>query len=208
MLKYLRNIIFHLTNLKIQWITFLYSTYYGIGYNKTWKIIGRPYVIKPPFYYKNSKKCIDIGDGFIAISKFHKNSIGVFQPVLLNVSHPGSRIIIGNNVGISGSTIKAATLVKIGNNVLIGSGCLISDSDSHPIHPNERLDHSKTKSIPIIIEDDVFIGARTIILKGVTLGKGSVIGAGSVVSKSVPPYTIAAGNPAKIVKKLNEQGLD
>jgi acetyltransferase-like isoleucine patch superfamily enzyme len=88
----------------------------------------------------------------------------------------------------------------IGSNILIGSGCVISDSDSHPVLPSERNDHTKTKTKPVVIEDDVFIGARSIILKGVTIGKGSVIGAGSVVTKSIPEYTIAGGNPAKIIK--------
>lgn len=88
--------------------------------------------------------------------------------------------------------------------MLIGSGCLITDTDSHPLNWNDRLrnDDSKTKSKPIIIDDNVFIGARSIILKGVTIGSGSVIGAGSVVTQSIPPNVVACGNPAKIIKKL------
>ena len=98
-------------------------------------------------------------------------------------------------------------MIKIGNNVLIGSGCLITDTDSHPLKWDDRLrnDDSKTKSKPIIIEDNVFIGARSIILKGVTIGYGSVIGAGSVVTQSIPPNVVACGNPAKIIKKLNTE---
>ena len=142
------------------------------------------------------------------------------------------QVAIGNNVGISGSTINATTSVTIGNNVLIGSGCLITDTDSHPLHWEDRLkndnektksapilitdtdshplhwedrlknDNEKTKSAPIRIEDNVFIGARSIILKGVTIGEGSVVGAGSVVSQDVPPFVVVCGNPAKIVKSL------
>ncbi len=88
--------------------------------------------------------------------------------------------------------------------MLIGSGCLITDTDSHPLHWEDRLinDDSKTKSKPIVIEDNVFIGARSIVLKGVTIGFGSVIGAGSVVTQSIPPNVVACGNPARIIKQL------
>ena len=87
---------------------------------------------------------------------------------------------------------------------MIGSGCLITDTDSHPLHWKDRLEERNelTKQAPITIEDDAFIGARSIILKGVTIGKGAVVGAGSVVSKDVPPFAVVCGNPAKIVKTL------
>ena len=93
--------------------------------------------------------------------------------------------------------------VTIGNNVLIGSGCLITDTDAHPIDWRERRLSNNTKAVaPVVIGDDVFIGARSIILKGVHIGNRSVIGAGSVVTKDIPADSIAAGNPAVIVKYL------
>ena len=94
--------------------------------------------------------------------------------------------------------------MTIGNNVLIGSGCLISDTDSHPIDWEDRFydRNEKTRKAPIVIKDNAFIGARSIILKGVTIGEGAVIGAGSVVSKDVPHYSIVCGNPARVVKTL------
>lgn len=86
---------------------------------------------------------------------------------------------------------------------MIGSGCLITTTDSHPIHwEARRLNTEPPASAPVIIEDDVFIGARSIVLKGVTIGQGAVIGAGSVVTKSIPPRVIAAGNPAKVIKTI------
>ena len=107
-------------------------------------------------------------------------------------------------MGISGSTLNASTSITIGNNVLIGSGCLITDTDSHPLNWQERKEqqNDKTACAPIVIEDDVFIGARSIVLKGVTIGKGAVIGAGSVVSRDVPDFSVVCGNPAKVVKTL------
>lgn len=145
-----------------------------------------------------------IGNNFKSNNKIKSNSIGLIQPCIFNIYAPNSKIIIGDNVGISGSTICATTSVTIGNNVLIGSGCLISDTDSHPIDWEDRLydRNEKTRKDPIVIEDNVFIGARSIILKGVTVGEGAVIGAGPVVSKDVPPYTVVAGNPARVVKTL------
>ena len=95
----------------------------------------------------------------------------------------------------------------IGDNTIIGSGCLITDTDSHPILAAERNLPgwpNYTKSKPIVIGKNVFIGARSIVLKGVTIGDGAVVGAGSVVTKDVPANTIVAGNPAKVIKTINQ----
>ena len=145
-----------------------------------------------------------IGDGFKCNNKITSNSIGLIQPCVFNISAAGSKIVIGNNVGISGSTICARRSVIIGDNVLIGSGCIITDTDAHPINWRLRREgRDDLKAIePVIIGNDVFIGARSIILKGVSIGDRAVIGAGSVVCKDVPADTIVAGNPAVIVKKL------
>ena len=185
-----------------------YQLISGIKLNTTNRLVGGLKIIK-----KNKLICLltrtkngelIIGNDFKCNNKIKSNSIGLIQPCIFNISAPNSRIIIGDNVGISGSTICATTSVTIGNNVLIGSGCLISDTDSHPIDWEDRLydRNVKTRKAPIVIEDNVFIGARSIILKGVTIGEGAVIGAGSVVSKDVPPYSIVCGNPARVVKTL------
>ncbi len=92
----------------------------------------------------------------------------------------------------------------IGNRVLIGSGALITDNDAHPVHVvPRRYSKEKIGALPVVIEDDVFIGARAIILKGVHIGKGAVVGAGAVVSKDVPALSIVAGNPATIMGKVS-----
>ena len=116
----------------------------------------------------------------------------------------GAKLTIGDNVGISGSCLWAHQSIIIGNNVKIGGDSLIIDSDCHSLNYQIRCtsDDQKCKScMPICIEDDVLIGARSIILKGVTIGARSIIGAGSVVTRSIPPDEIWAGNPARFIKK-------
>lgn len=189
-----------------------YAKLSGLPFEETMCIHGRAYVIRPTFlqriYFHYNGGKITIGKGFTCNNKFILNSVGLLQPCLFNINTEGSRIIIGNNVGISGSTINATTSVSIGDNTIIGSGCLITDTDSHPILAEHRLlqygGAQYTKHAPIVIEDNVFIGARSIIMKGVHIGNGSVVGAGSVVTKDVPANVIVAGNPAKIIKHINQ----
>lgn len=194
----------------------LKSCYYaklsGLPFERTMCIHGKALVCRPTFlqrlYFRYKGGRIIIGKNFTCNNKFNSNSIGLIQPCLFNIITEGSRIIIGDNVGISGSTINATTSVSIGNHTIIGSGCLITDTDSHPILAEHRLlphgGGQHTKQSPIVIEDNVFIGARSIIMKGVHIGNGSVVGAGSVVTKDVPANVIVAGNPAKIIKHLNQ----
>lgn len=182
----------------------------GLKLNATNKLVGGIKIIKKNFLIclisKSKNGELIIGNEFKCNNKIKSNSIGLIQPCIFNISTSGSKIIIGNNVGISGSSINATTTITIEDNVLIGSGCLISDTDSHPLHWEDRIynNNNKTAKAPITIKKNAFIGARCIILKGVTIGEGAVVGAGSVVSKDVPPYTVVCGNPAKIVKTLNE----
>ena len=182
----------------------LFSIYYcllsGIRYRPTFNIKGKIFIKRGFFFQKSGK--LTIGDYFIANSTLSSNSIGIIQPIVINITNPNSIVKIGDNVGISGSTINSTNSITIGNNVLIGSGCLISDTDSHPINYTQRDDHTKTISKPIVIGDDVFIGARSIILKGVKIGKGSIIGAGSVVTKSFPELSVIAGNPARQISEI------
>lgn len=189
--------------------SFYYSVISGIKYNPTNIIVGKIHVIRKNrllvYIIKQNNGLLSIGNNFKCNNKIDSNSIGLIQPCVFNISTPDSKIIIGNNVGISGSTINATTTITIGDNVMIGSGCLITDTDSHPLYWEDRIleKNEKTAKSPISIEDNVFIGARSIILKGVTIGKGAVVGAGSVVSKNVPPYSVVCGNPAKVVKFMN-----
>ena len=198
----MRNILHFLRITKDKVITYFKCLNLSLPYDSTWIIHGKMVVARPNFLHDKGQ--LKIGKYFHAQAKMCYNTFGIIQPNLLMLT-PHAHLILGDNVGISGSTISASNSITIGNNVLIGSGCVICDSDAHPIHPADRQDHKKTHSKPIVIEDDVFIGARCIVLKGVTIGKGSVIGAGSVVTKDVPTMCIYAGNPAVLIKKMEER---
>ena len=124
-------------------------------------------------------------------------SIGRYSKI-----HKSTRI--GNNSGIGyGCEINVG--VTIGENVMMGPNVLIYTQN----HRTDRTDipmreQGMSEIQPVIIEDNVWIGARVIILPGVTIGTGSVIGAGAVVPKSIPPYSVAVGNPARVVKSRLE----
>lgn len=121
-------------------------------------------------------------------------------------AHP--QLIIGNNVGIGkGVGFSVKKKIVIGNNVGIGGGTLFFDNPHHPIeveHPEQRfiLPIEESDCEPIVVEDDVWISSNCIILKGVTIGRGAVVGIGTVVVKNVPPYTLVAGVPAREIRKL------
>lgn len=108
---------------------------------------------------------------------------------------------IGDGTFINyGCSIAANKLVKIGNDCNIGTYVIMMDNDFHRLEPERR--NEKPESAPIILENNVWLGARVIVLRGVTIGEGSVIGAGSVVTKDIPPRSLAAGVPAKIIREL------
>ena len=192
--------------------TWIFCMRSGLKYDSSWEMNGRCFVGKSSWLLRKKhpeikKGQLIIGDYFSCNNKLTSNSVGIFQPCFFNISASDSKIIIGNHVGISGSTINATTSITIGDNTIIGSGCLITDTDSHPILAAERNlpDWPKyTKSKPIVIGKNVFIGARSIVMKGVTIGDGAVVGAGSVVTKDVPANAIVAGNPARVVKSINQ----
>ncbi len=113
---------------------------------------------------------------------------------------PHARVIIKKGAGVSNSVISCHEKITIGENTLIGAECLIIDSDFHGIPLGKGL---PMRVAPVEIGTDVFVGARSIILKGVRIGNGSVIGAGSVVTASIPNNCLAAGNPARIIRSFD-----
>lgn len=142
---------------------------------------------------------------FFAISRMKDNPIEVPHCVIIRTVASDAKIVIGDDVGLSGCVVCATKSICIGNRVKIGSGALIVDSDLHSLAQDVRLrlqeeqNGSKGKCCPIVIGDDVFIGARAIVLKGVNIGRGAIVGAWAVVVKNVPDGATVVGNPARIV---------
>jgi galactoside O-acetyltransferase len=125
----------------------------------------------------------------------------------------GASVKIGNRVFIGGSSLVCAESIEIGDDILISWGCTIVDHDSHAIDWQHRSqdvqkwchghkDWQFVKSSPIKIGNRAWLGFNVTLLKGVKIGEGAVVGACSVVTKDVPPYTVVAGNPARVIREI------
>lgn len=168
---------------------------YGAVLGKNIQIPGKVH-----WLIRGGKVCI--GDNFYFSSGDAVNPIGSNLQGSIYVES-GASLTVGNNVGMSSTRMWIHDSVKIGDDVKIGGCVLMTDTDAHPMdYMVRRSSNDETKSAPIVIEDDVWIGAHCIILKGVTIGARSIIGAGSVVTKSIPADCVAAGNPCKVIRKL------
>lgn len=163
---------------------------------KNFSCIGDVYILGPQYIELGNDIGLDRGTRLEAWDSFANKR---FKP----------RIVIGDRVGFNPDChIGAINKIVIGNNVLFGAGVLVTDH-SHgrvngkekDIPPAKRPLYSKG---PVIIEDNVWVGERAAILPGVRIGKGAIIGANAVITHDVPPYSVVAGNPARIIKYLLE----
>ena len=157
-----------------------------------------PYAnIMQPWYVTISGCNITIGHSFTAVGEPHARvEIGVWG------RGPGEgKVTLGNGCLMSpGSRISASDEVFLGNGVMLANSAYITDSDWHGLY--DRIDRNP-KPAPVRLEDNVWIGDRATVLKGVTIGCNSVVAAGAVVTKSVPDNVVVAGNPAVVVKRLD-----
>ena len=180
------------------YINRLCLTLYGIKYGSNCIIHGKLYIKLFP-----TAQCY-IGDNLYFSSGWNVNALCTNKRGTIYATD-NAIISIGNNVGMSSTVLWAHKEIKIGNNVKIGGNCVIIDTDSHAIDYIKRrspqTDWGTAK--PVVIEDDVMLGMNTIVLKGVTIGARTIVGAGSVVTKNLPSDCIAGGNPAKVIKYLN-----
>ena len=168
-------------------------------------IVGKNLIINGNINLKNINGKIIIGDDVVINCGAEYNSAGGEGSTYITIQKDGI-LKIGNKVGMSNVVIDVWQSITIEDKVAIGACCIIRDNDAHSLNVEDRFDPSRnaenTKRAPVLIKEGAFIGMRSIILKGVTIGKESVIGAGSVVTKSVPDREIWAGNPAKFIRKL------
>lgn len=161
-----------------------------------------------PIISRRPGSSIAIAEGVTLCSVSTFTALGVARPVIPRTLREGANIQIGRDSGLSGTTLCTSISISVGERCLIGADVMITDTDFHPIAPAGRrhASESEARAKPVVIEDDVFVGARSIVLPGVRIGKGSVIGAGSVVTRNVPPLSVCAGNPARVIRSLEWAG--
>lgn len=167
-----------------------------------------------PVIFNKGGATMSIGNNCTIKSSFLSNLVGLYSKTIIITRSAEAEIVIGDNVGISGATIYARKGVYIGDNTAIGGNCKILDNDFHPIDAEGRLkllndtysgdESDLIPTRPIHIGKDCFIGCNTIILKGTILGDGCVVGAGAVVSGKFEPNSVIVGNPARVIKTLEQ----
>jgi acetyltransferase-like isoleucine patch superfamily enzyme len=171
--------------------------WHGVRCGSSPEVYGRVLIRSP-------RGTITIGNRVQFISSVWRSSAaGVSHPVRLRTFAPSARIIFGDGSGMSGGSVTARSrTIRIGKNTLIGPDCLFVDSDFHvPWPPEARGNYSGTDyDGDITVGDNVWFGARCMVLKGVTIGDNAVIGAGGVVVHDIPANVLAAGNPARVIR--------
>lgn len=146
---------------------------------------------------------IIIKENAVFCSKSTFTALGVSHPVIIRTLSKNAVISIGKDCGMSGTTLCAVDCITVGDGVLFGADVQIFDNDFHPAKSvNRRYEVNGVNSSPVIIGNNVFVGSRATILKGVSIGDNSVIAAGSIVTHSIPKNSIAGGNPCRVMREL------
>ena len=188
---------------KLKWGTILFyrkAKLMGIKVGRGCRFYGMPKTIMQP------GSTITIGNNCDFRNFSYSNPMLLNHPCVLFTLSAEAEIHIGNSCGLSGVSIGARQKVSIGNNVLVGKNTEIMDTDWHPVNSIDKHDGAISDKA-VIIEDNVFIGMSCIILKGVHIGRNSVVGAGSIVTKSLPANMICAGSPCRPIKPITVNQL-
>lgn len=172
----------------------LLALYWGVELGQRCRFFGRP------LFRRATGSVIRIGENCQFRSTTWANPLSLDRPCMISTVYPEAQIIIGTKGAFSSIAICATKSIELGENVMCGANVTIMDSDFHNLDMATR--HQPPTGRPVRIEDDVFIGLNTLVLKGVTIGRGSVIGAGSIVTRSIPPGVLAAGQPARVLRTL------
>ncbi len=164
-----------------------------------WRCYGLPII------QRHGQSEIRIGRGLNLRSTARSNPLGPNHPVIISTRRAGAQLTIGDDFGMTGGSLVCDELISIGDRVWVGANTVIADTDFHPLDAQRRLEAPlDARTAPIRIGDDVFIGMNALILKGVSIGAGAVVGAGSVVRRDVPAGAIVAGNPAVVLGQLSD----
>lgn len=183
-----------------RWISIGLAHYWDIHLGKQCRFYG------VPLYRRHPSSQIMVGDRCLFNSAPWSNYAGLNHPCILVTLSEGATLQIGHDSGFSGTSLGAATSIVIGNRVMAGANTSITDTDWHPIASTRRAAGEVGASAPVVIEDDVWLGANVMVLKGVTIGAETVIAANSVVTKSIPPRVVAGGNPARPLRNVEDLG--
>jgi len=185
-----------------RWPSFLWrleARFKGVQFEGKALFVGRPLISVA----KGAR--LVIGDGVRVGSALRTNPLACPQPSVLRAMAPGAQLILARRVGLSATVLCAGSSIEIGEGTILGSGAMVLDNDFHvPSGDWGWADGCGKTARPIRIGRGVFIGARAIVLKGVTIGDRAVVGAGAIVTKDVPAGGLAVGNPARIVSKPTE----
>ena len=176
-----------------------YLRYFGVDTE-----FGYVTLVGLPIIDRCSGSKIRIEKGVTLVSKSEGNVAGINHPVILATLAPGASIRIEQGCGLSGSSVCAVKSVVIEEKTGLGVNTSIYDTDFHSVDRTaerpESIGDARAKSVKI--GRRAWVGANSLILKGVSIGEGTVIGAGSVVITDVEEFAIAAGNPAKVIRKI------
>jgi acetyltransferase-like isoleucine patch superfamily enzyme len=174
--------------------------------DKKIKIFGQLIISGIPIIDIRENGSLLINDNVLLNSINLGYHINMHSPVKIFIEDKGE-ISIGKNTRIHGSCFHSSNKISIGNNCLISANCQIIDNNGHALSFEnvENRIHTSGSSEPVFIEDNVWICANCIVLPGVRIGNGSIITAGSVVVNDIPPYALAGGNPAKVIKDYSSK---
>lgn len=179
-----------------------YLKYFGVETEFRYvRLIGLPIIRK-----QNGSRII-LGEGVTLVSNSHGNVAGINHPVILATLAPGA-IIELDGCGLSGSSICASKSIRIGRNSGLGANSSVYDTDFHSTDHKTRKNQQNivdAQAEPVEIENDVWVAANALILKGVTIQSRAIIAAGAVVTTNIPQNALAAGNPARVIRIMKPE---
>lgn len=175
----------------------LLAKWWNINLGRNCRFIGIPY------FHKHPTGTIVIGESCLFRSSEWSNSIGLNRRCFIS-SGSDAEMVIGRQSGFSATIISASVSIRIGDYVICGANCTICDNDRHPISISKNRAQLPGESAPVVIEDNVFLGMNTVVLKGVKIGYGTVVASNSVVVSSLPERVLAGGCPARIIRNISD----